>query len=41
MTETVSIGVRLPKDVLKYVEEQARRENVDRSMMIRRFTEKE
>jgi predicted HTH domain antitoxin len=30
----------LPKDVLKYVEEQARRENVDRSVMIRRFMEK-
>lgn len=40
MTETESIGVRLPKDVLKYVEEQARRENVDRSAMIRRFMEK-
>jgi len=37
---TESIGVRLPKDVLKYVEEQARRENVDRSAMIRRFMEK-
>lgn len=40
MTETASVGVRLPKDVLKYVEEQARRENVDRSVMIRRFMEK-
>jgi len=30
----------LPKDVLKYVEEQDRRENVDRSVMIRRFMEK-
>ncbi len=40
MTKTTSIGVRLPKDVLKYVEEQARRENVDRSVMIRRFMEK-
>lgn len=40
MTETESIGVRLPKDVLKYIEEEARRENVDRSAMIRRFMEK-
>lgn len=37
---TESIGVRLPKDVLKYVEEEARRENVDRSAMIRRLMEK-
>lgn len=40
MTETESIGVRLPKDILKYVEEQARKENVDRSAMIRRLMEK-
>jgi len=40
LTETESIGVRLPKDILKYVEEQARKENVDRSAMIRRLMEK-
>ena len=40
MTETESIGVRLPKDLLQYIEEQARRENVDRSAMIRRLMEK-
>ena len=37
---TERIGVRLPKDVLKHIEEQATRENVDRSVMIRQFTEK-
>jgi len=40
LTETTSVGVRLPKQILKYVEEQAKRENVDRSVMMRRFMER-
>lgn len=40
MGETVSIGVRLPKAILDYVEKEARRENVDRSVVIRRLMEK-
>jgi hypothetical protein len=40
LAETVSIGVRLPRDVLDYVEEEARREKLDRSNMIRRLMER-
>ena len=40
MGETVSIGVRLSKDVLDYIEKEARRENVDRSVVIRRLMER-
>jgi len=37
--ESVSVGVRLSKDVLDYIEKEAKRENVDRSVMIRRLME--
>ena len=40
MDKTVSVGVRLPKDILDYIEEEAKKENVDRSAMIRRLMEK-
>jgi len=36
----VSVGVRIPKNVFDYIEEQAKRENVDRSVMIRRLMER-
>jgi len=36
----VSVGVRLPKDVLDYIEEEAKKEKVDRSAIIRRLMEK-
>ncbi len=40
MGETVSIGVRLPRDVMDYVEEEAKKESIDRSAMIRRLVER-
>ena len=40
MGENTSVGVRLSKDVLDYVEEEAEKENVDRSVVIRRFMER-
>ncbi len=40
MGETVSVRVRLSRDVLDYVEEEARRESLGRSTMIRRLVER-
>jgi metal-responsive CopG/Arc/MetJ family transcriptional regulator len=37
LTETTSIGVRLPKNVLNYINEEAKKENVDRSVIIRKL----
>lgn len=37
MTELVSIGVRLPKKLLKALEEKAEEENLDRSTTIRQL----
>ena len=39
MAETVSIGVKLPRNVLDYIEREARREKLDWSAMIRRLME--
>jgi len=38
--EVRKVGVRLSKDVLDYIEKEAMRENVDRSVMIRRLMER-
>ena len=40
MGETVSVGVRLPKRVLEYIDKEAEKESVDRSVVIRRLIEK-
>ena len=40
MNKTVSIGVRLPKELLDYIEEEAEKENVDRTTIIRRLMAK-
>ncbi|MFQ6003833.1 MAG: UPF0175 family protein [Candidatus Zixiibacteriota bacterium] len=40
MTELVSIGIRLPKKLLKVLEEKAEEENLDRSTTIRRLVAK-
>lgn len=40
MSETTSIGVRLSKNVLDYIESEAKKENVDRSVIIRRLMDK-
>lgn len=40
MGETVSVGVRLSKRVLEYIDKEAEKESVDRSVVIRRLVEK-
>ncbi len=40
MSETISVGVRLPKKVLEYIDREAERESVDRSVIIRRLVER-
>lgn len=40
MNENTSIGVRLPKKVLDYIDQEAKRESVDRSVIIRRLVER-
>jgi len=40
LVESTSVGVRLPKKVLKYIDEEARDENVDRSVIIRKLVER-
>ena len=40
MGETTSVGVRLPKRVLEYIDKEAERESVDRSVIIRRLVER-
>lgn len=40
MTETISVGVRLPKKFLEYIDREAERESVDRSVILRRLVEK-
>jgi len=40
LNKTVSIGVRLPKELLDYVEEEAKKEKVDRTTIIRKLMEK-
>jgi metal-responsive CopG/Arc/MetJ family transcriptional regulator len=37
MAELVSIGIRLPKKMLKLLEEKAKEENIDRSTAIRQM----
>jgi predicted HTH domain antitoxin len=37
--ETTSVGVRLPKRVLEYIDKEAERQSVDRSVIIRRLVE--
>jgi len=38
--ESTSVGVRLPKKVLEYIDREAERESVDRSVIIRRLVER-
>ena len=40
MGETTSVGVRLPKRVLEYIDKEAESESVDRSVIIRRLVER-
>ena len=40
MGETVSVGVRLTKRVLEYINKEAEKESVDRSVIIRKLIEK-
>jgi predicted HTH domain antitoxin len=40
LTETISVGVRLPKKFLEYIDKEAKRESVDRSVIIRRLVER-
>jgi len=40
LSETISVGVRLPKKVLEYIDREAERESVDRSVIIRRLVER-
>ena len=40
MGETTSVGVRLSKKVLEYIDNQAKKESVDRSVVIRRLVER-
>jgi len=40
LTETISVGVRLPKKFLEYIDKEAERESVDRSVIIRRLIER-
>lgn len=40
MGETTSVGVRLSKKVLEYIDKQAKTESVDRSVVIRRLVER-
>jgi predicted HTH domain antitoxin len=40
MSETLSVGVRLSKKVLEYIDKEAQKESVDRSVVIRRLIEK-
>ncbi len=39
MSETTSVGVRLSKKFLEYIDKEAERESVDRSVIIRRLIE--
>ena len=39
MGETTSVGVRLSKKFLEYIDKQAKMESVDRSVVIRRLVE--
>ena len=39
-TETTSVGVRLSKKFLEYIDKEAERESVDRSVIIRRLVVK-
>ncbi|MCW3998622.1 MAG: UPF0175 family protein [Candidatus Bathyarchaeota archaeon] len=39
-TETTSVGVRLPKKFLEYIDREAELESVDRSVIIRRLVER-
>jgi predicted HTH domain antitoxin len=40
LVETTSVGVRLPKKVLEYIDQEAERQSVDRSVIIRKLVEK-
>lgn len=40
MGETTSVGVRLSKKFLEYIDKQAKTESVDRSVVIRRLVER-
>jgi len=40
LPETVSVGVRLTKELLDFIDDQARKEKVDRSVVVRKFIEK-
>ena len=40
MGETTSVGVRLSKKVLAYIDKQAKLDSVDRSVVIRRLVER-
>jgi predicted HTH domain antitoxin len=40
LSETTSVGVRLSKKVLEYIDKEAERESVDRSVIIRRLVER-
>ena len=40
MGETTSVGVRLSKKFLEYIDKQAKMESVDRSVVIRRLVER-
>jgi len=39
LSETTSVGVRLSKKFLEYIDKEAERESVDRSVIIRRLIE--
>jgi len=40
LSETTSVGVRLSKKFLEYIDKEAERESVDRSVIIRRLVER-